>query len=155
MLFVRYAVVILLLGLRIIMKLFRVIVPVTDVERAAAFYGQLLAMPGRRVSPGRHYFDCGGVILACYDPAADGDEVSEPWRLHPNHIVYFAVSNLDKVHRRAATAGLTELTDIARQPWGERSFYGRDPFGNGLCFVDENTCFTGEPGRGRPHTSTS
>lgn len=29
------------------------------------------------------------------------------------------------------------------RPWGERSFYCRDPFGNGLCFVDEKTLFTG------------
>ena len=29
------------------------------------------------------------------------------------------------------------------RPWGERSFYAFDPFGNGLCFVDETTVFTG------------
>ena len=32
---------------------------------------------------------------------------------------------------------------IAFYQRGERSFYARDPFGNGLCFVDENTLFTG------------
>jgi hypothetical protein len=26
----------------------------------------------------------------------------------------------------------------------ERSFYVHDPWGNGLCFVDENTLFTGK-----------
>jgi hypothetical protein len=30
-------------------------------------------MRERRVSGGRHYFDCGGAILACYDALADGD----------------------------------------------------------------------------------
>ena len=29
------------------------------------------------------------------------------------------------------------------RPWGERSFYLRDPFGNPLCFVDAATLFTG------------
>jgi hypothetical protein len=29
------------------------------------------------------------------------------------------------------------------RPWGERSFYAFDPDGNGLCFVDERTVFTG------------
>jgi len=29
------------------------------------------------------------------------------------------------------------------RPWGERSFYARDPAGNALCFVDASTCFTG------------
>ena len=33
--------------------------------------------------------------------------------------------------------------DIVVRPWGERSFYAADPFGNGLCFVDEKTLFTG------------
>jgi hypothetical protein len=33
---------------------------------------------------------------------------------------------------------------IARRPWGERSFYMRDPFGNPLCFVDEASLFTAQ-----------
>jgi hypothetical protein len=33
--------------------------------------------------------------------------------------------------------------DIVTRPWGERSFYAADPFGNRLCFVDEQTIFTG------------
>ena len=53
------------------MRLFRVIQPVDDIELAARFYAQLLGFAGERVSPGRHYFDCGGTILACYDPVRD------------------------------------------------------------------------------------
>jgi hypothetical protein len=33
---------------------------------------------------------------------------------------------------------------IALRPWGERSFYAKDPFGNPICFVDEQTVFTGK-----------
>jgi len=33
--------------------------------------------------------------------------------------------------------------EIVTRPWGERSFYCDDPWGNGLCFVDEKTLFTG------------
>jgi hypothetical protein len=40
-------------------KLFRVILPVSDIDRAESFYRFLLQSPGRRVSSGRHYFDCG------------------------------------------------------------------------------------------------
>jgi len=54
-------------------KLFRVILPVSDIERAAAFYKSVLGVAGVRVSSGRHYFDCDGTILACFDPNADGD----------------------------------------------------------------------------------
>lgn len=52
--------------------LYRVSLPVPDIAQAARFYGEVEA-PGERVSPGRHYFDCAGTILALYDPVADGD----------------------------------------------------------------------------------
>jgi catechol 2,3-dioxygenase-like lactoylglutathione lyase family enzyme len=129
-------------------RIFRVIIPVADIEGAARFYGALLDQAGARVSHGRHYFECGGVILALYDPRADGD-TEEP-RPNFDH-VYFAVPDLDAVHDRAKkVGGISEevgdgnlpMGQIARRPWGERSFYMRDPFGNKLCFVDERTVFT-------------
>src|SRR5687767_819458 len=73
-------------------RLYRVIVPVSDIDRAAKFYGELLGIEGKRVSGGRHYLDCGGVILALFQPAADGDETTA--RPLPEHI-YFAVSDLE------------------------------------------------------------
>ena len=131
------------------MRLFRVILPVNDIGRAAPFYAELLGTSGGRVAPGRHYFDCGGVVLAVVDPRADGDEaVPRPNFEH----VYFAVPDLEVVFERAKRVGglSTETGDgnlpmgtIARRPWGERSFYMHDPFGNPLCFVDEKTLFTG------------
>jgi uncharacterized glyoxalase superfamily protein PhnB len=122
-------------------RLFRVIVPVSDIEAAAAFYSRVLGVPGTRVSSGRHYFDCGGTILACYDALADGDRsLVGP---SPGH-VYFSVEDLTAVHARAAEAGCRELTQIELQPWGERSFYALDPFGNPICFVDARTLFTGD-----------
>jgi predicted enzyme related to lactoylglutathione lyase len=120
-------------------RLFRVIVPVGDIGRAKRFYAALLDKPGVPVSPGRHYFGCGGTILACFDPRADGD----PWDAAPNpdHL-YFAVPDLEAVLSRADAAGATLTRPIETQPWGERSFYCTDPFGNKLCFVDETTLFT-------------
>lgn len=32
---------------------------------------------------------------------------------------------------------------IATRPWGKRSFYVEDPFGNKQCFVDRATLFSG------------
>jgi catechol 2,3-dioxygenase-like lactoylglutathione lyase family enzyme len=127
--------------------LFRVILPVSDIEAAAAFYTRVLGIPGIRVSGGRHYFDCGGTILACYDPLADGD--CEPVGVNPQY-VYFAVDDLDAVRVRASEAGCRDGTEIEVQPWGERSFYAHDPFGNPICFVDSGTCFTGRAEPLRP-----
>jgi catechol 2,3-dioxygenase-like lactoylglutathione lyase family enzyme len=130
-------------------RLFRVIVPVNDLAAAAPFYAALLEQPGIRVSAGRHYFPCGPVVLALYDPRADGDDrVPRPNFDH----LYLAVDDLEGAHARASRVGglSTETGDgrlpmgeIARRPWGERSFYMHDPFGNPLCFVDAATLFTG------------
>lgn len=135
--------------------LFRVIVPVGDIERAAHFYGMLLGDAGQRVSPGRHYFECEGTILACYDPQADGDErVAKPL---PEPI-YFAVDDLESTYGRAETAGASfssavvpdvgPLGRIAQRPWGERSFYATDPFGNQFCCVARDSLFTGRAAQG-------
>jgi predicted enzyme related to lactoylglutathione lyase len=128
-------------------KLFRIILQVADLDQAADFYGKLLDDPGRRIPrSSRHYIDCGPVILALVDVTAGG-ETAQPL---PDKI-YFAVGDLEAVHARAQQLGClsnedvhgASAGDIVVRPWGERSFYVHDPWGNGLCFVDENTLFTG------------
>lgn len=121
-------------------RLFRVILPVSEIEAAASFYGEVFGIRGDRVSPGRHYFSCGGTILACYDAVADGDP--EPVGPNPAH-VYFSVDDLEVAHERVRRCGGRDVTPIEIRPWGERSFYASDPFGNPICFVDSRTLFTG------------
>ena len=132
-------------------SLFRVIMPVGDLDKAVRFYSTLLDQPGMRVSGGRHYFRCGGVTLAVYSPAGDGD-TTQP-RANFGH-VYFSTSDIEACYKRAqAVGGLSReigdgglpMGEIAKRPWGERSFYVDDPFGNPLCFVDESTVFKGPP----------
>jgi catechol 2,3-dioxygenase-like lactoylglutathione lyase family enzyme len=129
--------------------LFRVIIPAGDLERSVRFYSALLDQPGMRVSGGRHYFRCGAVTVAVYSPGGDGDP-AEP-RPNFGH-VYFSTQDLDAYFTRAQqTGGLSaeigdgglKMGEIATRPWGERSFYVDDPFGNPLCFVDEATVFRG------------
>jgi uncharacterized glyoxalase superfamily protein PhnB len=123
-------------------RLYRVILPVSDIEAATTFYRELLMQAGRRISPVRHYFDCGGTILACFDPRADGDDFDA--RPNPDHI-YFAVTDVDAVFNLARNLGCKQMDgNVKLQPWGERCFYVKDPFGNPVCFVDEQTVFTGE-----------
>lgn len=130
-------------------KLFRVLMPVSDINRAATFYEGVLGKAGMRVSEGRHYFDCDGVILACFDPNADGDG----YDASPNpEYIYFAVDNLEATFEACLKAGAKFAAgdvhgdpagNIATRPWGERSFYIEDPFGNKLCFVDRKTMYVG------------
>ena len=127
--------------------LFRLILQVDDLDKAAQFYSTLLDDPGRRIPrASRHYIDCGPMILALVDVTAGGEEPKPI----PDQI-YFAVANLEKFHSRATELGCLSSADvhgdsageIVVRPWGERSFYVHDPWGNGLCFVDEKTLFTG------------
>src|SRR5712664_3305971 len=111
-------------------KLFRVILQVGDLDRAADFYARLLDDPGRRIPrASRHYIDCGPVILALVDVAAGGEQ-AKPL---PDKI-YFAVADVEKVYARATELDCLSNEDvhgesagkIVVRPWGERSFYVHD-----------------------------
>lgn len=127
-------------------RVFRILLEVADIERATLFYAELLGDPGRRVHGGRHYFDCADLILGLVD-VAPANRVPRP----APQAVYFALADLESAYRRAETAGALSpervhgepAGKIVERPWGERSFYAVDPFGNPLCFVDEKTLFTG------------
>lgn len=127
------------------MKLYRVILPVTDIEKAVTYYSAIFETPGKRVSPGRHYFNLDGTILAFYDPTADGDGFGEGWRFHEHQFVYISTSQLDYIHNRIKSLGGQKvLTPIESMPWGERLFYLTDAFACNICFVDAETVFVGD-----------
>lgn len=131
--------------------LYRIILQVDNLDQAEEFYGQLLGDRGRRIPhASRHYIDCGPVILALVDVTGEKTTDLKPRPL-PDYI-YFAVNDVEAVHARARELNCLSTEnfygdgagDVVTRPWGERSFYVRDPWGNGLCFVDEETLFTGK-----------
>ncbi len=126
-------------------KIFRVTVEVADLDKAAAFYSKLLGTDGKRHPGARHYFDCGGVILAVLDPSRGG--------LTPTpgpKSLYFAVGDVAAVHARAKQLGALapykvhgeDAGAVIKRPWGEKSFYVVDPWGNDMCFVEDGTLYT-------------
>lgn len=130
-------------------KVYRITIPSDNIEVSVLFYATLLEVAGSRISPGRHYFDCEGTIISCYDAIANGDARAP--RANEDYI-YFAVDDIDAVYARARAAGapldeadvptVGALGKVLTRPWGERSFYTRDPSGNPLCFAARDTLFT-------------
>jgi predicted enzyme related to lactoylglutathione lyase len=130
------------------MRLFRLAIPVNDMTRADAFYSRVFGQPPDPVAPTRHYYECGEIIIACVDPREHGGE----FRPNPD-LIYFAVDDLEATRAMVMAAGAQALeteheegqdpSAIMVRPWGERSFYCLDPFGNPLCFVDRRTLFLG------------
>jgi catechol 2,3-dioxygenase-like lactoylglutathione lyase family enzyme len=123
-------------------RLFRLNIEVGSIERAHDFYGELLALDGRPQMGSRVYFNAGGVTL----------QVVQAENPHPAaKALYFEVSDLDAFHERAAGLAClsgelvhgTPAGDPVVRPWGERSFYADDPWGNPLCFVEQGTIYEG------------
>jgi catechol 2,3-dioxygenase-like lactoylglutathione lyase family enzyme len=121
------------------MRVFRIAIPASRIERSRAFYERVLGIEADDTVPSRIYFHCGGVILAVIDRGRKG---AEPFHPTPDNL-YLATGELDAVHTRAVAAGARDVSAIEVQPWGERSFYCLDLDGNRLCFVDETTLFLG------------
>jgi catechol 2,3-dioxygenase-like lactoylglutathione lyase family enzyme len=126
-------------------KLFRVTLEVGDLEAATGLYRQLFGIEGTRHRGARHYFDCGRVVVAVIDVSQGG--------LTPTpgpKSLYFAVDDVGAVHERAARLGVLApyevhgepAGEVGDRPWGERSFYVVDPWGNDLCFCQNGTLFT-------------
>jgi uncharacterized glyoxalase superfamily protein PhnB len=118
--------------------LVRVLIRVPDIETAAAFYDYVSGVSGTRVSPGRHHLELGGIELACYDPVAEGDlhdtaQTPSLWQL------YITADDLEAVLERVQSASGRVEQPISTKPWGERSFYAFDRFGNRLCFIDSGS----------------
>ena len=121
------------------MRIFRIAIPASQIERSRAFYEQLLGLAADDTVPSRLYFHCGEVIMALIDWTVEG---RGPFRSTPDDL-YFATDELDAVHARAVAAGAASVSSVETRPWGERSFYCLDPDGNHLCFVDATTLFLG------------
>ena len=123
-------------------RLFRLNVEVGDIDRAAAFYAELLGLEGRPQMGARCYFRAGPVTLQVVQTPAP----------HPAaKALYFAVADLAEVHGRASALGClsgemvhgSPAGEPVVRPWGERSFYAGDPWGNPLCFVEDGTIYEG------------
>jgi hypothetical protein len=127
------------------MKIYRVTMEVSNLDEASKLYAELLGIPGQRHPGARHYFDVGGVIIQMLDPTQGGMKPSPLPRS-----LDIAVDDIDAVHARAKKLGILAPFmvhgepggEVITRPWGERSFFVTDKWGNEVSFVKEGTLYT-------------
>ena len=130
-------------------QVFRVTLPVNDLNLAVRFYTGVLGLDGERVSAGWHYFKCGSVMLACHNAAAEREPVAVA---HQSPLFIALDDRLDHIIIRARNHGATLLdAEVTRLPTGESGFRMRDPFGNALWIVEARSMQWGR-GNGRGPT---
>jgi len=106
-----------------------------DVERATAFYQDVLGLKLLfKAPPGLAFFDCGGVRLMI-------DRPEKPEFDHPSSILYFVVPDIQAAHAQLKQSGVHfegEPHQIARMPdhdlW--MTFF-RDSEGNVMALMSE------------------
>ncbi len=105
-----------------------------DVDRATAFYRDVLGLPHLFRAGQLSFFDCGGVRLML-------DKPEKPEFDHPSSVIYFQVGDIQATHERIKAAG-AKFEDkphvIAQMPkydlW--MTFF-RDSEGNLLALMSE------------------
>ena len=105
-----------------------------DVDRATAFYRDVLGLPHLFRAGQLSFFDCGGVRLML-------DKAEKPEFDHPSSILYFQVGDIRAAHERLTSAGARfEDTPhvIAQMPTYDlwMTFF-RDSEGNVLALMSE------------------
>ena len=113
----------------------QIAVPVSDVDRAIAFYRDILGMRFLfKAPPGLGFFDCSGVRLLLDEPAKKQDK-------NYSSIIYYKVADLPAAYSTLSARGVLfeqppEL--VAKMPDHElwMAFF-RDPDGNLLALMSE------------------
>jgi catechol 2,3-dioxygenase-like lactoylglutathione lyase family enzyme len=112
----------------------RVLVGTTDLDRATAFYGELLALPVRE----RWDDDDGRAVLFGVGPAGVIEVIEDsphhPARRAAGVSLAIEVDDVDAVHERLRSAGLAIREPLEDRPWGHRTFGIDDPDGLPLVF---------------------
>jgi len=96
-----------------IQRIGQIAIPVKDLDRAVAFYRDVLELTFLfQVPPGLAFFDCGGVRLMLSRPeSAEHD--------HPASIIYYLVDDLDETWTALGERGATAVSEphlIAKMP---------------------------------------
>lgn len=118
-------------------KLELVAVPVTDVDRAKAFYTEqagFVADHDHRVNENVRFVQCTPPGSACSIAFGEGVAETEPGSLQGLQLV---VDDADAAHAELAGRGV-EVSEVQDFPWGRFVFFS-DPDGNGWAVQEITT----------------
>jgi len=88
-------------------RLHQISMRITDIDRATAFYRDVLGVPFLFAAPPNlAFFDCGGVRLMLSPPSPGHD--------HPGSVLYFAVDDIRAMARTLEARGVTFTTPPAK-----------------------------------------
>jgi predicted enzyme related to lactoylglutathione lyase len=111
----------------------QILVPVTDVDRAAAFYEDVLGLPLLFKYPGNAFFDADGVRIYLAKPAEPGVDGAAT--------IYFRVDDVTAVFERLVARGATirEQPEIAHRDASYDLWlaFVQDPDGNNIGLMRE------------------
>ena len=82
-----------------ILNIGQISINVQDLQRATAFYRDVLALPLLFTAPNLAFFDCGGVRLML-------GRAETPQFDHPSSILYFRVPDINAAHRQLLELGV-------------------------------------------------
>jgi methylmalonyl-CoA/ethylmalonyl-CoA epimerase len=117
-----------------ISRLGQIAINVHNLDRATAFYRDILGLPLLFTTGTLAFFDCGGVRLMLSHP-------EKPEFDHPSSVLYFTVPDIASAHRQMRSSGVAfedEPHLIARMPTHDlwMTFF-RDPEHNLLALMSE------------------
>lgn len=115
-------------------RIHQIAMPVREVERATAFYRDVLGLPLLFTAPPNlAFFDCGGVRLMLSPPSPGQD--------HPGSVLYFAADDIQHMHRTLTDRGVSftsppaKIATLADRDVWLAAF--TDPEGNPLALMSE------------------
>jgi len=106
---------------------------VSNLEKAAKFYEEILGLERKYEYSSYVGFECGGVEIGLTPKLSEGQKI-----LPVSPSVEFLVDDVDKVSRELKKKGVKFIKELHEEPWGGKQATFTDPDGNLLEITQIN-----------------
>lgn len=120
-----------------------VILVVEDLDRALAFWRDLMGLPLAHRAAGYAQFETGAtrIALITREGMSDalGHQASHPGRNTISFEIGFKVDDVDRAWRELVDGGAEAAVAPVDRPWGQRTAYVRDPDGHWIELAEQTS----------------